>query len=60
MKDIIRNAALLITLIVTACSTPPEPPLIIDGKLLIPTGQTLMVPAGGILFSNGAMIGGAQ
>jgi hypothetical protein len=60
MKKIVLGAAILIILIEATCTAQPTAPLIIDGKLLIPAGQTLVIPEGGILFSSGNMIGGAQ
>jgi hypothetical protein len=60
MKKIIFKTAMFITLMGTACSTQTNSPLIIDGKLIVPAGQTLIIPAGGILFSNGVMIGGGR
>jgi hypothetical protein len=60
MRKTLYIAAALTTLIATACTAPTNAPLIIEGKLLVPSRTTLILPSGGILFAKEAQPGDAQ
>jgi hypothetical protein len=60
MKRILLITTILEMAMLTACSPQTGTPVIIEGKLLVPAGQTLVIPAGGLLFSNGLPTGGVQ